>query len=110
MSITVIEKPSKGKKQPKIYYTLSWGRGPGEREATGIFTYLKPKVEIPDTLIIAFRHDIISKPLIHNMNCGQRYPERGGQPFQNFHSCVNSDFPLVNMVKSFVQLRMSRAK
>ena len=84
MSITVIEKPSKGKKQPKIYYTLSWGRGPGEREATGIFTYLKPKVEIPDTLIIAFRHDIISKPLIPNMNCGQRYPERGGQPFQNF--------------------------
>jgi hypothetical protein len=30
----------------RIFYTLEWGRGPGEREATGIFTYLRPKNQI----------------------------------------------------------------
>jgi len=30
----------------KIYYTLEWGRGPGERAATGIFTYVRPVNQI----------------------------------------------------------------
>lgn len=30
----------------KKWYTLEWGKGPGERIATGIFTYTKPKDKI----------------------------------------------------------------
>jgi hypothetical protein len=43
MGITIIKKPSRGKGEQKVFYTLSWGRGPGEREATGIYTFAKPK-------------------------------------------------------------------
>jgi hypothetical protein len=32
----------------KIWYTFEWGKGPGERIATGIFTYAKPKDEIQE--------------------------------------------------------------
>jgi integrase len=43
MGITIIKKPSRGKGEKKVFYTLSWGRGAGEREATGIYTFVKPK-------------------------------------------------------------------
>ena len=32
MGITIVKKPYRGKRAPKIFYTLSWGRGPGERD------------------------------------------------------------------------------
>jgi hypothetical protein len=43
MGITIIKKPSRGKGERKVFYSLSWGRGAGEREATGIYTFVKPK-------------------------------------------------------------------
>lgn len=46
MSVTIIEKQSRGKGQTKIFYTLAWGRESGQRVATGIFTYLKPKDQV----------------------------------------------------------------
>ncbi|HXD76933.1 MAG TPA: hypothetical protein VN616_03950, partial [Puia sp.] len=46
MGITIVKKPSRGKGEPKVFYTLAWGRGPGEREATGIYTYTKPQNKI----------------------------------------------------------------
>jgi integrase/recombinase XerD len=30
----------------KIWYSFEWGKGPGERQATGMFTYAKPKNQI----------------------------------------------------------------
>jgi hypothetical protein len=30
----------------KIWYTYEWGKGPGERKASGVFTYKKPKDQI----------------------------------------------------------------
>jgi integrase len=30
----------------KTWYTYSWGKGPGERKAAGIFTYTKPKGQV----------------------------------------------------------------
>jgi hypothetical protein len=32
----------------KIWYSFEWGKGPGERQATGMFTYKKPKDEIQE--------------------------------------------------------------
>ena len=43
MSINIIENESADKR--KIRYTLEWGRGKGQRKATGLFTYKKPKTE-----------------------------------------------------------------
>jgi integrase len=43
MSVNIVERLSRGKGEAKIFYTLEWGRGPGEREATGIYTFVKPK-------------------------------------------------------------------
>ncbi|MFB6456958.1 tyrosine-type recombinase/integrase [Chitinophaga sp. Hz27] len=40
----IIPVPSKNGK--KIYYTLEWGKGPGERKATGIFTWATPSNQI----------------------------------------------------------------
>ena len=44
MTINVTPRPTLDGK--KIYYTLEWGKGPGERSTTGIFTYAKPKGQI----------------------------------------------------------------
>jgi hypothetical protein len=41
MTINVTQRPTRDGK--KIFYTLEWGKGPGERRATGIFTYARPK-------------------------------------------------------------------
>jgi integrase len=46
MGITIVKKPSRGKGEPKVFYSLAWGRGPGEREATGIYTFAKPQNKI----------------------------------------------------------------
>jgi integrase len=46
MGINVIEKKSRGEGQQRIFYTLAWGRNIGQRAATGIFTYVKPKDQI----------------------------------------------------------------
>lgn len=32
----------------KTWYSFEWGKGPGERLATGMFTYTKPKNEIQE--------------------------------------------------------------
>src|SRR5579863_8925975 len=40
MSVIISKKLSRDKK--KIRYTIEWGREPGQRTATGIFTYAKP--------------------------------------------------------------------
>ena len=44
MIINVTQRPTRN--GSKIYYTLEWGKGPGERKATGLFTYAKPKDQI----------------------------------------------------------------
>lgn len=44
MTITVTPRPTRNGQ--KIYYTLEWGKGPGERIATGIYTYAKPKEQL----------------------------------------------------------------
>jgi integrase/recombinase XerD len=44
MSVNIVERPSR--KNDRIFYTLEWGRGPGQRSATGIFTYVKPSSQI----------------------------------------------------------------
>lgn len=44
MTIIVTPRPSKNGK--KIYYTLEWGKGPGERRGSGVFTYAKPKDQL----------------------------------------------------------------
>jgi len=41
MSINITERESR--KGDKIFYSLEWGKEPGQRVATGIFTYTKPK-------------------------------------------------------------------
>lgn len=38
--------PRENRKKTKIYYTLEWGKGTGERQATGIYTYTKPKDQL----------------------------------------------------------------
>jgi hypothetical protein len=40
MSVIIAKKLARDKK--KIWYTIEWGREPGQRTATGIFTYPKP--------------------------------------------------------------------
>ncbi len=40
MSINIIKRVSSDKH--KVYYTLSWGRTSGQRQSTGIYTYVKP--------------------------------------------------------------------
>lgn len=40
-NMKIVPVPSKNGK--KIYYTLEWGKGSGERKASGIFTWSKPK-------------------------------------------------------------------
>src|SRR5580692_9469397 len=32
----------------KIWYSFEWGKGPGERQATGMFTYSEPNNEIQE--------------------------------------------------------------
>lgn len=44
MTINVTPRPTRDGQ--KIYYTLEWGKGPGERSASGIFTYAKPKDQL----------------------------------------------------------------
>ncbi|MEX6689256.1 site-specific integrase [Danxiaibacter flavus] len=44
MNISIVSSPSRDKS--KIYYYLSWGRGAGQRKATGIFTFSKPKDQL----------------------------------------------------------------
>lgn len=44
MSVEITTKKSKNGQ--KIYYYLEWGKGPGERVATGKFTWAKPKDQI----------------------------------------------------------------
>ena len=46
MPINTVERPSRGKGPKKIYYSLEWGRGEGQRDATGIFTYTEPKDQL----------------------------------------------------------------
>jgi hypothetical protein len=41
MTIVLKKRPSTPK--DKIHYSFEWGRLPGQRRATGIFTYTKPK-------------------------------------------------------------------
>jgi hypothetical protein len=41
MTINVTQRQTRDGK--KIFYTLEWGKGPGERKATGIFIYARPK-------------------------------------------------------------------
>jgi len=41
MTINVTQRPTRDGK--KIFYTLEWGKGPGGRRATGIFTCARPK-------------------------------------------------------------------
>jgi hypothetical protein len=41
MDIKILPRPNRSK--TKINYTLEWGKGPGQRLATGIYTYTKPK-------------------------------------------------------------------
>jgi len=38
--MNIVERLSNDKS--KIYYTIEWGRGPGERASTGIYTFVKP--------------------------------------------------------------------
>ncbi len=44
--MTIIVTPRPTKDGSKIFYTLEWGKGPGERKASGIFTYLKAKDQL----------------------------------------------------------------
>jgi len=44
MDISITPRPTRNGQ--KIFYTLEWGKGPGERSATGIYTYAKPKDQI----------------------------------------------------------------
>jgi hypothetical protein len=44
--MTIIVTPRLNKDGLKIFYTLEWGKGAGQRRASGIFTYLKPKDQI----------------------------------------------------------------
>ncbi|WP_291912233.1 site-specific integrase [Chitinophaga sp. CB10] len=44
MTITVTPRPTRNGQ--KIYHTLEWGKGKGERRATGIFTYSKPRDQL----------------------------------------------------------------
>jgi integrase len=44
MSIDISTKVSRDK--VKTWYYYEWGKGPGERKATGIFTYTKPKGQV----------------------------------------------------------------
>ena len=46
MGINIIEKKSRGQGQQRVFYTLAWGREAGQRSATGIFTYVKPKDQL----------------------------------------------------------------
>jgi len=44
MTIKIIKRePGKLNKSRKIWYTLEWGKGAGQRYSTGIFTYINPK-------------------------------------------------------------------
>lgn len=44
MSIEITGKVSRNRQ--KTWYTYEWGKGPGDRKAAGIFTYVKPKDQI----------------------------------------------------------------
>jgi integrase len=44
MDISITPRTTRNGK--RIYYTLEWGKGSGERSATGIFTYAKPKDQL----------------------------------------------------------------
>ena len=44
MSINITERISQNKQ--KVYYTLEWGKGQGQRISTGIFSYINPKDQI----------------------------------------------------------------
>ncbi|HTR29923.1 MAG TPA: site-specific integrase [Puia sp.] len=44
MDVSITPRPTRNGQ--KIYYTLEWGKGPGERSATGIYTYVKPKDQL----------------------------------------------------------------
>jgi len=44
MDVKISSKPSRNKK--KVYYYLEWGKGPGERVATGIYSWNKPQNQI----------------------------------------------------------------
>jgi len=46
MSVNIVERLSRGKGETKVFYTLEWGRGGGQRSATGIFTYHDPKTQL----------------------------------------------------------------
>src|SRR6202000_2372960 len=38
--------PRANRDKSKIYYTLEWGKETGQRQATGIYTYTKPKDQL----------------------------------------------------------------
>jgi integrase/recombinase XerD len=44
MNCRVFERPNR--QRTKIYYTLEWGKDTGQRVATGVYTYTKPKTTI----------------------------------------------------------------
>lgn len=44
MSVSIIQRLSRNKQ--KIYYTIEWGKAAGQRIATGVFSYAKPKDHI----------------------------------------------------------------
>ncbi|MDP4149789.1 MAG: hypothetical protein Q8927_10850 [Bacteroidota bacterium] len=47
MNINIVARPAKDAK--KSFYTLEWGRGRGQRMATGIFTFAKPANKVEKT-------------------------------------------------------------
>ena len=44
MNIVIKKRQSEAK--DKIYYYFEWGRSSGQRKATGIYTYTKPKDQL----------------------------------------------------------------
>ena len=41
MDVSIMPRPNRD--GSKIYYILNWGKEAGQRQATGIYTYTKPK-------------------------------------------------------------------
>ena len=46
----------------KIWYSFEWGKGPGERQATGMFTYSEPNNEIQENYNKDSRCQIKNQP------------------------------------------------
>ncbi len=44
MAVTISKKASRNKQ--KIWYSIEWGKAKGQRIASGVFTYAKPKDQL----------------------------------------------------------------